>query len=131
LEKPVESTVSSRTQDEADFAAMFLALLQLGKADALATMIHRETIRAREAYVPPDASIPGISLRRSNEYVHCLAGQALAVLRGTAGSERDASLMVIEATAEHSVEELDWLRTRLCGIREAYGAAPPKLGTVA
>ena len=113
-------------QAEADLVAMFLALSQVGKADALAALTHWETIRTREAYLLPNAPIDGNILRQSNEYIHRLAGYTVEVLRGETPPERDASFisMIIETSSKRGCGELDRLRARLHKASDAHGTVP-------
>lgn len=94
---------------------LFLALPSIGKADVLAGLAHRETVRVREAYLQRGGPIAEQLLQLSNEYVHRLVGHTVAVLREQTNPDGDASLIgtVIEVSAERGQGELEHLAARL------------------
>jgi hypothetical protein len=92
----------------------FLRLSTIGKARVFARLIHAETVRARDAYVPGEDTADGVRLRTHNEEVHRMSGRLMALLGERVSSSQDDYIVgqveFIAAGSPRRREELErWI----------------------
>ena len=90
-----------------------MRLSTLSKARVFARLIHTETVRARDAYVPGEDVADGVRLREHNEEVHRMSGR-LALLGERVSAEQGdyifGQIEFIAASSPRRREELErWI----------------------